>query len=55
VLLACGVEEKYAQGTIRVSIGRYTTEKEVDYFLETLPEAVKKIRSISPMNLREDF
>jgi cysteine desulfurase len=55
VLLACGVDEKYAQGTIRVSIGRYTTEKEVDYFLEVLPEAVRKIRSISPMNLREDF
>ena len=50
VLLACGIEEKYAQGTIRISLGRFTTEKDVDYLLEVLPEAVKKIRKISPLN-----
>lgn len=50
VLLACGIEEKYAQGTIRISLGRFTTERDVDYLLEVLPEAVKKIRKISPLN-----
>jgi len=51
VLLACGIEEKYAQGTIRISIGRYTTEKDVDYLLEVLPKAVEKMRKISPLNV----
>ncbi|MBW6441383.1 cysteine desulfurase [Patescibacteria group bacterium] len=51
VLLACGIEEKYAQGTIRISLGRYTTEKDVDYLLEVLPKAVEKMRKISPLNV----
>jgi cysteine desulfurase len=51
VLLACGIEEKYAQGTIRISLGRYTTEKDVDYLLEILPKAVEKMRKISPLNV----
>lgn len=52
VLLACGIEEKYAQGTIRVTLGRYTTEGEVDYFLSVLPKAVEKMRKISPLNVK---
>jgi len=52
VLLACGIEEKYAQGTIRVSLGRYTTEKDIDYFLKELPKAVEKMRKISPLNVK---
>jgi len=51
VLLACGIEEKYAQGTIRISLGRYTTEKDVDYLLDVLPKAVEKMRKISPLNV----
>ena len=52
VLLACGIEEKYAQGTIRISLGRYTKESDVEYLLKVLPEAVEKLREISPMNLK---
>ena len=52
VLLACGIEEKYAQGTIRVSLGRYTTEKDIDYFIKELPKAVEKMRNISPLNVK---
>ena len=52
VLLACGIEEKYAQGTIRVSLGRYTTEKDIEYFLKELPKAVEKMRKISPLNVK---
>ena len=51
VLLSCGVEEKYAQGTIRITLGRYTKESEVKYLLEVLPKAVQKLRKISPMNI----
>ena len=52
VLLACGIEKKNAQGTIRISLGRFTTEKDVSYFLEVLPKEVKRLRVISPMNLK---
>lgn len=52
VLLACGIEQKEAQGTIRISLGRFTKEKDIDYLLKVLPEAVEKLRIISPMNLQ---
>jgi len=51
VLLACGIEEKYAQGTIRITLGRYTTQKDVDYLLKVLPKSVEKMRKISPMSV----
>ena len=51
VLIACGIEETYAQGTIRISLGRYTTQKDVDYFLKVLPKSVEKMRKISPMSV----
>jgi cysteine desulfurase len=52
VLLACGIEKKEAQGTVRITLGRYTTDKEISYLLDILPKAVKKLRVISPMNLK---
>ena len=52
VLLACGIEKKNAQGTIRISLGRFTTDKDVAYLLEALPKEVKRLRVISPMNLK---
>jgi len=52
VLLACGIEKKEAQGTIRISLGRFTKDKDIEYLLEILPKAVKKLRVISPMNLK---
>ena len=52
VLLACGIEQKEAQGTIRISLGRFTKEKDIEYLLKVLPKAVEKLRIISPMNLQ---
>ena len=52
VLLACGIEKKEAQGTIRITLGRFTTDKDISYLLDILPKAVKKLRVISPMNLK---
>ena len=52
VLLACGIEKKEAQGTIRITLGRYTADKDINYLLEVLPKAVRKLRVISPMNLK---
>lgn len=49
VLLAMGIEPKYAHGTIRFSIGKYNTKEEIDYVVKNLVEIVEKLRSISPL------
>ncbi len=48
VLLATGLKPQEAHGSLRVSLGRFTTEKEVDQLIEVLPKIIKKIRKISP-------
>jgi cysteine desulfurase len=48
VLQALGMSDAAAFGTIRVSIGRQTTQEEVDYFLEKLEDAVKELRAVQP-------
>ena len=47
VLLATGLSHEEAHGSLRITLGRMTTEKEVDYFLEQLPSIVEKLRKIS--------
>ena len=48
VLLAIGLKPQEAHGSLRISLGRWTTEKEINYFLKVLPKIVKKLREISP-------
>jgi len=48
VLLAIGLKHHEAHGSLRLSIGRWTTREEVDYVLKVLPEAVERLRKISP-------
>ncbi len=47
ILQAIGVPAALQGGTIRISLGRFTTQDEVDYLLEQLVMAVKKVREIS--------
>lgn len=49
VLKALGVTPVQSNSSLRVSISKYTTEKEVEYFLEHLPKIVEKLRKISPL------
>lgn len=49
VLLALGKTPLEANSSIRISISKYTTEEEVDYFLEELRKIVDKLRKISPI------
>lgn len=49
VLKAIGLTPLQANSSIRVSISKYTTEEEVNYFLEILPKIVEKLRKISPL------
>ncbi|MFA5318605.1 MAG: cysteine desulfurase NifS [Patescibacteria group bacterium] len=48
VLLACGIPVGEAHGSLRISLGRWTTEKDVEVVLDKLPKVVKKLREISP-------
>ena len=44
VLLACGVPEDLARGALRLTLGRTSTEDDVDAFLAALPEALERAR-----------
>jgi len=48
VLLAMGIPAEVAHGSIRFSLGRETTEEEIDYVLEKLPKIIKEIREMAP-------
>ena len=48
VLRAMGVPFTAAHGSIRFSLSRYNTEKEVDYTIEKMPGIVNKLRELSP-------
>jgi cysteine desulfurase len=49
VLLAIGVPKSEAHGSVRFSLGRGTTEEDVDYVTEKLPPIVKRLRAMSPL------
>ncbi len=44
VLKAIGREAKYMNGTIRFSLGRQTTKKDIDYVLKVLPRVIDNLR-----------
>ncbi len=48
VLLACGLRPQDAHGSLRLSLGRWTTEREIDKVLKVLPKVVEKLRKMSP-------
>lgn len=47
VLLALGLKPEQAHSSLRISLGRWTTEKDIDYLIKILPEIVAKLRKIS--------
>ncbi len=49
VLRAIGLPHVKCHGSLRFTLGRATTEKDIDYVLETLPGIVKRLREISPL------
>lgn len=48
VLRAMGVPFTYAHGSLRFSLGRFNTDKDVDIILQELPGIVKRLRELSP-------
>ncbi len=53
VLVAIGVPLSMAHGSLRISMGRQTTEEEINAFLDVLPEVVDRLRAISPFKVGE--
>ncbi len=49
VLLTIGLPHEVAHGSLRLTIGATTTEKEVDYVIETVPGIVQRLRDMSPL------
>ena len=49
VLKALGVEEELAHTSLRIGLGRFTTENEVKYATETIVNEVKRLRELSPL------
>jgi cysteine desulfurase len=49
VLRALGRSDELAHSSLRFTIGRYTTEEEVDYTIGLVKQAVSKLRDLSPL------
>ncbi|UCD01992.1 MAG: cysteine desulfurase NifS [Promethearchaeota archaeon] len=49
VLLAIGLKPEEAHGSLRVTLGRFTTEEDVDYLLRKLPPVIDRLRKMSPL------
>ena len=49
VLLAIGLTHELAHGSLRLTLGRWTTEEDINYVLEVLPPIVEKLRRMSPL------
>jgi len=48
VLTAIGLTQEEAKSSLRFSLGRLTTESEIEFALEVIPAAVAKLRALSP-------
>lgn len=51
VLNAIGLKPEIARGAIRMSLGRFNTEEDIDVVLQELPEIVKNLRRISAIEI----
>lgn len=51
VLLAIGLSPAVAHGSLRLTLGKETTKKQIDYFLNKLTLCVQKLRALSPVKI----
>ena len=52
VLQAMGVSDDYINGAVRFTLGRATTKEDLDYTVICLVNIVKKLRALSPVNIK---
>lgn len=51
VLLATGLRPWQAHGSLRLSLGRWTKESDIDYLLRVLPKLIERLRKTSPLKI----
>jgi cysteine desulfurase len=52
VLLAMGLDHATAHGSLRLTLGKDTSEEDIDYVLDTFPPIVETLRELSPYKAR---
>ncbi|MDO7788716.1 cysteine desulfurase NifS [Desulforamulus aquiferis] len=50
VLTAIGLSKEVAHGSLRLTMGKYNTEEDIEYFLEVLPPVIERLRAMSPLS-----
>ncbi|MFX0060113.1 MAG: cysteine desulfurase family protein [Candidatus Heimdallarchaeota archaeon] len=48
-LISCGLLHEEAHGSLLLTLGRFSEEKDVDKIIEVLPDVVRKLRVLSPL------
>jgi cysteine desulfurase len=51
ILLAMGMDSTQARGSLRITLGRFTTELEVETFIQALPRAIGNLNPLSVQEL----
>lgn len=54
VILALGKPYEYAHASIRFTLGRKSTEEDIEHVMKVLPGVVETLRRISPVSVKED-
>ncbi|HOX29632.1 MAG TPA: cysteine desulfurase family protein [Candidatus Paceibacterota bacterium] len=54
VLIAAGMKPQEAHGSLRLSLGRFSKDSDVDYVLKALPAIIQRLREISPFKKSEE-
>jgi len=49
VLLSMDIPQEKAHGSLRIALGRFTRQEDIDYLLEVLPPIVSTLRAMSPL------
>jgi cysteine desulfurase len=49
VLTALGLDNELAHSSLRFSVGRFTTEPEIDYAIDIIRTTLAKLREVSPL------
>ena len=49
VLRALGMTDELAHSSIRFSLGRFTTEEEIDYAINLIRKSIGRLRELSPL------